>query len=103
MVNITKEEFEVLKGVIESRELHREHLEAIRRVLVKSGILLNFDEFVAIKNGNALSIYSGDLFVEIGLSADTNGRAAATVVIENVKNIRYRERIDIIFVVGEGR
>jgi hypothetical protein len=101
-VNISEEELEVLKGVIESRELRREHLEAIRRVLMRSGILLNFDEFVAIKNGNTLCMYLSDLFVEIDLSAENGREATATVVIENVVNPRYRERIDITFVAGRG-
>jgi hypothetical protein len=103
IVNIPKEELDLLEEIARSKQLIDDHIGALRRVLMKSGILLKLDEYIAIKNGDAIYIYSGDLFAEIGLSADANGEVAVTVVIENVKNIKYRERIDITFAAGEGR
>jgi hypothetical protein len=102
-INIPKEEFEALRKVAESRQLIDKHIEVLRKVLMKAGILLKLDEYIAVRNGSTIYVYSGDLFAEIGLSADTDGEVVTTVVIENVKNIKYRERIDIAFAVGEGR
>jgi hypothetical protein len=102
-INIPKEEFETLREVAESRQLIDKHVEVLRRVLMKGGILLRLDEYIAVRNGSTICIYSNDLFIEIGLSADTDGEVVTTVAIENVKNVRYRERIDITFAVGEGR
>jgi len=101
VVNIPKEELEALREVAGSKQLINEYIEVLRRVLMKSGIFIKLDEYIAIKNNASLAIYSGDLFVEVSLS-DTDGKVIATVVIENVKNIKYRERIDITFTVGEG-
>jgi hypothetical protein len=102
IVNISKEELNALKEVAGSRQLVGEHIEVLRKVLMEAGVFIKLDEYVAIKNGDSLAIYSSDLFVEVSLS-DTDGKVMATVVIENVKNIKYRERIDITFVAGEGR
>jgi 2-keto-3-deoxy-L-rhamnonate aldolase RhmA len=103
IVSISKEELERLKEVAESKQLTNEHVDALRRMLMKAGVLVKLDEYIALKNNDAIFVYSGDLFVEIGLSANTNGKVVATVVIENVKNVKYRERIDITFVAGEGK
>jgi hypothetical protein len=100
-INIPKEEFEALREVAESRQLIDKHIEVLRKVLMKSGILLKLDEYIATRNGDTICIYSGDLFVEIDLSADTNGKVNTTVIVENVKNVKYRERIDITFVARE--
>jgi hypothetical protein len=102
-INIPKEEFEALREVAESRQLIDKHVEVLKRVLMKAGILLRLDEYIAVRNGSTIYVYSDDLFIEIGLSADTDGEVVTTVAIENVKNVRYRERIDITFAVGEGR